>query len=317
MKGAARRWMFASLAALWIVGTAGTVLAAAAEVKVTDRDRTFRNFTRDAAVIDDGQFRIELRGMHLEEDSAKNDPNTPGRCQSPLNENCTRLDIGGRRVLGVEQLNGGLLELVASYGIGGNVEVGGILPGIFETVHRDDGTSDSAQDLGDMTLYGKFKYLIEDVVSVAGGLELTLPTGDDDKITTVTTAAHPQIQHGTASGFGTGTLGINPVISARYTWKQIGVQTHVGYNFYTDSEVEQFFNWSATGFVRGGESWAFRAEFNGRVFDQFGTTWVDVNCFPGIDYYLSDSIVFRPTGMANITGTSLDWGIGTGISATF
>ncbi|HYD48221.1 MAG TPA: hypothetical protein VEB21_07735 [Terriglobales bacterium] len=315
MKGATHRWVFAGLAGLWSLAMAGVALAA--DVKVTDEDRVFRNFTREAAVVDRGQIRLEVRGFYASEESEDHDVTRSGRCRGPLRENCARLDLNGRRVIGVESLNGGIIDLLASYGVAPNTEIGLILPGVIETAHRDDGTTETEEDLGDLTLYGKFRFAITEMFSVAGGLELSTPTGSDDKLITVRDDPDPDIEDGTASGFGTGHFGFNPFVSFRWSWQRLALESHVGYNVYTSSDIKRVFNWSAAGIIKAGESWAFRTEFSGRIWDQFGTRWVDVVCMPGIDIELSDNFIFRPTGMANITETAMDWGIGAGIAATF
>jgi hypothetical protein len=38
---------------------------------------------------------------------------------------------------------------------------------------------------------------------------------------------------------------------------------------------------------------------------------------PGIDFNLSENFTVRPEGLANITGTAQDWGIGLGIAGVF
>src|SRR5262245_15383755 len=139
--------------------------------------------------------------------------------------------------------------------------------------------------------------MVHELFSVAGGLELTPPTGPDDKIVTVRGSTDHDLDSGNVSGFGTGALGINPFISGRFQWKRLAIEKHVGYTFYTSDKVNRVFNWSAAAIIRGGELWAFRAEFAGRVWDQFGTRWVDVVCMPGIDFNLSNSVTVRPTGL--------------------
>lgn len=314
MMGVAQRWVRASVVGLCTLAAASAALGA--ELKLSDNDRLFRNFTREAAVVDQGQVRVEVRGFHSEELSDDHDRNNPGRCQRSLAGNCARLNALGQRIKGVEQVSSGVIDLLVSYGFAKNAEVGAILPGYIETLRRDDGTSETAEDIGDMTLYGKFKYEVLTDFSIGGGLELTPPTGPDDKIITVRSATDPSDKRGTASGFGTGALGINPFVSARYTYGRLGAETHLGYNFYSSDSVERVFNWSAAALIRVTDMFTFRTEFSGRVWDQFGTRWVDVVCLPGIDVRLSDNFVVRPTGMANVSETAMDWGVGLGIAAT-
>ena len=62
MKGAAFKW---GALVVFCCGLAGPALAG--EVNVTDRDRSFRNFTRDTATVGDGRIRLEVRGFSLED----------------------------------------------------------------------------------------------------------------------------------------------------------------------------------------------------------------------------------------------------------
>jgi len=74
MKGAAKRGFVAVLTGLSIVVVASAKSHAQppptpAEVagnRVTDQDRVFRNFTRESAVVEQGQIRVEVRALrHL------------------------------------------------------------------------------------------------------------------------------------------------------------------------------------------------------------------------------------------------------------
>lgn len=316
MMGAAQRWVRAGLAGISTVMTVGAAFGA--EIVLMESDRVFRNFTREAAVVDPGQIRVEIRGLHSEELTQDHNPSKPPRCQTPGSGNCARLNTLGQRVLGVESVSGGVIDLLVSYGLTKNAEVGGIIPGYIEEINRDNGTSESSENLGDILLYGKFKFPVTEYASLATGLELTLPTGPDDEIVTVpggTTV--PDNRDGTASGFGNGALGINPFVSGRANWKRLGAETHFGYNFYSNDSVNRTFNFSTAFLIRLNTMGVFRTEFSGRVWDQFGDRVEDVVCMPGIDFNLSDNITVRPQGMVGLTPESLDWGIGTGVAMVF
>lgn len=318
MKGAAQRGFVAVLTGVSLVVWSNAECGAQATVEpveVTDADRTFRNFTREAATVDQGQVRVEVRALRTEELAGPGDPD----CRRSGRNNCARLNTIGQRVLGAEEVKGAVIDLVASYGLMTNTEVGFVAPFIIETVKRDDGTKNTAEDFGDLLFYGKYKQPVAENCSVSGGLELTAPTGD---VTQTRTLPRRFSGGGSAanrgfSAFGAGNVGFNPFLSTRYQQGRVGVGAHIGYNFYTGDEVPEVFNYSVQAILRGNEYFSFRAEFSGRVFDQFGTRWHDAVVLPGIDFALSETITIRPEGLANITGTAQDWGIGLGIAATF
>lgn len=318
MKGAAQRGFVAVLTGLTVVAAAAECRAQAAEPKpvaVTDADRVFRNFTRESATVDQGQVRVEVRALRTEETSDGGDPD----CIGPNRENCARLNTIGQRVLGVEDVKGGVIDVVASYGLFQNAEVGAIFPVIIETITRDDGSKETDEGIGDLLFYGKYKQPVAENCTVSGGLELTAPTGDETQIQTMPRRFRV---NGSAAGrgysaFGTSEIGLNPFASTRYQNGRFAVGAHVGYNFYTGDAVPDVFNWSTHGIVRITELASFRTELSGRLFDQFGTRWNDIVMMPGIDFILSDNITLRPEGLANITGTAQDWGIGLGIAGVF
>lgn len=316
MKGAAQKWVCAGLSGLGLLAMTATAWAQqdTKPVEVTDADRVFRNFTREAATVSEGAVRLEARAMRVEERASGGTP----ECRGPLRSNCTRLNLIGQRVLGVEKLDGGIFELLTSYGVAENAEIGLVIPAYVEHIDRDDGTGSTESDLGDITAYGKFKYPVATNCSVGGGLELYFPpwNGLDSKHKTITSGTGFG-ETGSVSGFSTGELGVNPFVSTRYQAGRIAVGGHLGYTFYTSDDVEEVFNYSTHVIVRATDLFALRAELNGRLFDQFSEQWHDVVVLPGIDFNLSDRFVLRPTGLAAVSGTAIDWGVGMGVAATF
>jgi hypothetical protein len=297
MKGAAYTWT-ASL--LMLLGIA--VAAHAAEpADVTDADRVYRNFTREAATVQPGQIRLEIRGLTIEDDGD------------------TELDLLGWPVQSdvdeVRKINGGILDLLGSYGLGNSTELGFLIPffiqettkarafavespdgGLVETRYFDDTTND--QDVGDVLLYGKFKRAVAEHCAVAGGLELTVPTGVERK------------------GFGTGEVGVNPFLSSRYQKGRFGLGAHIGYQIYT-GDVVDVLNYSAEAIARGTAAYALRIEVSGRLFKVAGSEFHDVVVLPGIEYNFSETFTIRPTGLANVTDEAMDWGLGLGLAYTF
>lgn len=326
MMGAAQRWTVASLVGLsWlaVAATAGAQPQATTPINVSNKDRVWRNFTREAATVEAGQVRLEVRTFRVEERSAGGYPD----CDGPLRKNCARLNTIGQRVLGVKQVAGTSFELLTSYGLAENAEVGLIIPGYVESIHRWEGNPidgntvarTSAADLGDLTVYGKFVQKVAENCSVGGGLELVFPpwNGLDRKMYTVPKDHPDRGKPGTYSGFSTGELGVNPFVSSRYQKGRLGLGAHVGYTFYTGSRTEEVFNYSAHALTRAGDFWALRLELNGRVWNQFSETWHDLVLMPGLDFHVIEGFTIRPTGLANLTKTAMDWGIGVGLAAVF
>lgn len=321
MMGAAQRWTIAGLAGLSMLAVAasagaqyGGATAEKKEVLVTNADRTYWNYTRDAATVDSGQLRLEFRAFRVEENEDGGNPD----CRGPLRKNCARLNGIGQRIIGVEDVNSGKLELVSSYGIAKNAEIGLIIPGIIESFKRDDGTKSSFADIGDLTVYGKFVQPVLENLSVGGGLELVFPPWKNlDKQARTVQSGAAYGAEGSFTGTSTGELGINPFLTSRYTMGRVAVGAHIGYNFYTGDDVEEVLNYSSNAIYRFNETYAVRLELNGRMWDQFGVKWHDVALMPGIDFAMSETITIRPTGLVNLTNTAMDWGIGFGIATVF
>ncbi len=281
MKGAAQRWIVAGIAGL-ALGFAAQVAPAA---DVTDNDRVYRNFTRETATVSENQIRLEVRGLQEQD------------------EENTRLNLLGLRLKNLypgrtpESLTGGIIDLVGSYGLAKNAEVGFIVPGYIETIKFKDGSRRSSQDVGDLELYGKFKRDVAEHCAVGAGVELTVPNGPKNK------------------GFSTGETSVNPVVSTRYQRGPFGVGMNVGYQFFA-GDAPDVFNYGAEVIVRGSDLYAIRTEIVGRVFNQ-GVRNHDLTILPGIDFNLSENVTIRPTGLANGTDTALDWGVGLGVAVKF
>jgi len=277
MKGAAQRWIAGNIAAATFITMAGTALAA----DVTDADRTFRNFTRETATVPDGQVRLEVRGLQTQ-DEEKTKLNTIGILQ-PRNA--------------VRSINGGVIDLLASYGVTKNAEIGLDIPGIFEEKQLNGKPTINESDIGDVLVYGKFKHEVAAHCAVGAALELTMPNGPEHK------------------GFGSGELGVTPVVSTRYQEGLWGVGANVGYTTYT-GDVPDVFNYGAEIILRPSDIWALRTELAGRVFHERSTRWSDLTILPGIDFNLSNNVTIRPTGLVGGTD-ALDYGFGCGLAVSF
>lgn len=280
MKRAAQWWMVAQIAGLCLAVAATS--ASAADVEVTDADRTYRNFTRETATVRQGEIRLEARGL-MEQDDGPH----------------TRLNLLGFPIKGFSQLSGGVMDVVGSYGVAKNAEVGILIPSYIQSLTpAAGGTKINNSDVGDLEVYGKFQRAVATHCNVGAGLEVTFPNGPKDK------------------GFSTGEMSVTPVLSTRYQQGRFGVGANVGWGFYSGS-VPDVLNYGAEVILRGTATFALRTEIAGRVFNQGGTRYDDLTILPGIDYLLSDNFVIRPTGMAGGTGTALDWGLGLGMAMSF
>ncbi len=279
MKRAAQRWMVAQIAGLCLVAAA--TVTSAADVQVTDTDRTYKNFTRETATVQQGEVRVEVRGLMEQDDTH------------------TKLNLLGFPIKGVADLSGGIIDLVGSYGVAKNAEVGFIVPSYVQSLTLlTGGPKVNNSDIGDVEVYGKFQRPVAEHCNIGAGLEMTFPNGPVNK------------------GFGTGELGVNPIISTRYQEGRLGVGANVGWNFYKGS-VPDVFNYGAEVIVKGTANFALRTEIVGRVFNQGGTRYDDLTILPGVDFKWSDSLTIRPTGLAGGTATSLDWGLGLGVMTSF
>jgi hypothetical protein len=276
MKGAA--WAYGALA-VW----ACSVAAPAWGGDVTDLDRVYDSFAREAATVGSGRGRFEVRGLYVNEQSAD------------LNLNGFPVDsFEQRRGQKVQDIQGGVFDLLGSYGLGERSELGVILPFFVQDTDVAGASSVTDNGIGDLELYVKFKRQVATNCSVAGGLELTLPTGNEKKT------------------FGTGELGFNPFLSSRYQRGSIGVGGHVGYRMFTGHPDDEF-NWGVQFLLRANQQLLFRAEVSGRYFKSFGDEFNDVLLLPGLDFGFGENVVFRPTMLIGLSEESPNWGAGLGL----
>jgi hypothetical protein len=278
MKGAA--WAYGALA-MWACS-----VAVPARGDVTDQDRVWDSFAREAATVGDGHVRLEVRGLYVNESDADLDLN--GFPVDPI-ENRQGAKVG--------DIQGGVFDLLASYGLGERTEVGAILPYFVQDADLQGQSSATDNGLGDLEFYLKFKRQVATNCSMAGGLELLLPTGNEKK------------------SFGTGELGFNPFISTRYQRGPFAVGGHIGYRIFTGHPDDEF-NWGIEVLLGGNEMILFRTEVSGRYFKSFGDSFNDVLLLPGIDFNFGPNVVFRPTALIGLSDESPNWGGGVGIVVT-
>jgi outer membrane protein OmpA-like peptidoglycan-associated protein len=278
MKGVAQRWIVAQVAGMSLIAGAGTAFAA----DVTDADRTYRNFFSETATVSEREVRLEGRGLMLQESNT-------------TKENLYGLLFPRGQV---DSLTGGVLELLGSYGLAKNAEVGFDIPGFIQSVNQTDGTTVNESGIGDLQLYGKFKYSVAQHCDAGAGVQMSLPNGSEDK------------------GFGTGDLGLTPFVSAQYQRGPVRLGINTGYQFFT-GDATNVYQYGAEAIWRASSTYAFRTEIAGRVYNQRGVTWNDLAILPGIDFNFSDNLTFRPTGYAGLTTPAFEWGIGIGVAYNF
>lgn len=300
MKGAASR-----VSALAIAMCMVACSAFAQGVEVTDRDRVWRNFTREAAVVGEKHFWIEMRGIKLMDDQAIKQTDSAGtQFEGPtLGLNGYPLNASPKCTISatkgcVEEIDGGRFDLVGAYGLLSTLEVGFDFPFVMqEEINYVGGDNAEEAGLGDLVLYGKFKRQLAEHIAGAVGLEISAPTGS------------------VSDRFGTGHTGLNPFLSARYQSGPVAVGSHIGFLLNTDTPPDVF-NWSVEGIVRATSLFALRVEFDGRLFKSGGETFNDVSVWPGFDFNLTENFIIRPQGLAHLTTDAIDWGLGIGLAFT-
>lgn len=302
MMGAASRIGTLVIAACAVTATA----FAQASSDVTDRDRVWANFTREAAIVGHQHFWLELRGMKLMNDqSIKQSDGEGGTFKGPtlnlagypLNRPQKCKGLAGEPGC-VTEIDGGRFDLVAAYGLLSTLEVGLVFPFVMqEQVSFSDGANQETADLGDLQFYGKFKRQLAEHWAGALGLEINAATGSSSK------------------GFGTGHTGLNPFMSVRYQSGRVALGSHVGFLLNVDGPSDVF-NWSVEGIVRATHLFALRCEVNGRLLKAGGETFNDVAVWPGLDFNLTDYFVIRPQALAHLTTDAVDWGLGLGLALT-
>lgn len=297
MKGA-----FRSAALLAGVVISATAALAQGSSDVTDRDRMWSNFNREAAVVGDKHFWIELQAMKLNNDQSIKQPDVTDPTK---NVEGPTLGLNGYPVKpfaqkqgsNVTSIDGGTFNLIGAYGIEA-WEVGGNLPFLMQQ-QISFATKRPQEDVnvGDLVLYGKYKMALADNWAGALGMEMSIPSGPESEL------------------LGSGDLGLNPFLSTRYTSGRVALGGHLGFLLNTGDQP-QVFNWSLQNILRGTEHFCIRTEITGRLFNDVGSTFNDIAVFPGLDINIFDNVIIRPEGLAHLTTDAIAWGIGIGLVFT-
>jgi hypothetical protein len=189
-------------------------------------------------------------------------------------------------------------------------EIGLFIP--YRRVSVDDpffGDSLDEDGIGDIRLYGK-GMLRSDWVDVGFGLELTFPSGDEDK------------------GLGAGEVGFLPFGTGAVHLGPVDLRAHAGYLAYADQETRIFGVDVPPNLIvyGGGLFWgindyvAARAEFLGETTDSDAPDASAVVFEPGIDVRIplgAVDLLIRPTGAVGLTDAAFDWGVGGGIAVNW
>ncbi|MBX3026272.1 hypothetical protein KF840_15290 [bacterium] len=298
MKGAFRS---AALVAVGLAISAATALAQRSN-EVTDNDRMWSNFNREAAVVGDGHFWIELQAMKLNNDQAIKQPDVTDPTK---NVEGPTLGLNGYPVRpfaqkqgsNVTSIDGGTFNLIGAYGIE-SWEVGGNLPFVMQQqISFASKRPQEDANVGDLVLYGKYKMALADHWAGGLGVEMSIPSGPSSEL------------------LGSGDLGLNPFVSTRYTSGRVALGGHLGFLLNTGDQP-QVFNWSLQNILRGNQYFAIRTEITGRLFNDIGSTFNDIAVYPGLDINLFDNVIIRPEGLAHLTTDAIAWGIGIGLVFT-
>lgn len=292
---------------------------------ITDQDRVWENFRREAAVVDQGRFRLEVQGITLNADR-----NSGGTPQVILRGTPAGKPTDSTTMNDVAEVSGGLLKLIGSYGLFEGTEVGFEIQGVLQglryfipgTNTKIAGSKENSSTIGDTWLYGKYRYLVNENLGVGGGVEVRIPTGEVGSActntATVFTASGPAQVCTAKKGVraGTGEVGTEPFVAVRYAQGPWAVGATSGWQFNT-GDLDDMYHWSAEGIVRANAKLALRAEFTGLIYDYGGVQINDVYCSPGFDYNFSENITIRPQAQVGITDPALQWGLGVGLAYTF
>jgi hypothetical protein len=204
-------------------------------------------------------------------------------------------------------------DFIASYGLWPNLEVGVDVPLVNLVPSRrvpDLGgePAEQEQDVGDVSVYGRYRLFHDEHWSVVGGMEVQIESSRED-IQFV-----PCSERGVFCRTGFDRDGFNPFGAVRYTAGKVAFGGHVGYELF-DDPLGDVVNYSLYSIVALRESVAVRLEFAG--LEQAKGTRRDIfSMAPGLDFHF-DWLTFRIAAFKGLTGDAADWGIGGGAAVSF
>lgn len=179
------------------------------------------------------------------------------------------------------------------------IEGGVIIPSLY--LHSDARSDETG--LGDIHFYGKAVPLVLDFFRGGLGVDISVPSGDEDK------------------GLGTGEGGFTPFATAAVHAGPIDVRGHLGYQAFTgggdapdDSVV------FGAGLFAGFDETVFpRLELNGQDYDRGGSSTA-LSLQPGIDIRIPVRRIdlwLRANSSAGLTHEAADWGLGAGLGVSW
>ncbi len=257
---------------------------------VTERDRLWANFGRESAVVGSGKLRLGTQAMAINYGSEDPETDLTG---FPINDFERALGIAGTPDT-IKAIEGTRIDIQGAYGLGPTMEIGVDVPVYLERISFDGSTEAiNTEDIGDVVVHAKFRKMVSSSTAIGAGLEISTPTGAENK------------------RLGTGELGFNPFVNARYTSGGFAVGGHIGFQMFENS-VEDVLNYSAFLIARRNECLAFRIEVNGRFLRQPQDDFHDVSILPGLDVSITDRITLRPQAMFGLNDDAYTWGAGLG-----
>lgn len=273
---------------------------------VTEQDRQWANFTREAAMVRSGELRLGLQSFLINKSVNDRTPDVTGY---PVDDLERALDIraglpdpvpgqedpfADQRAR-IRRVEGNRVDLIGAYGLGPFAELGFDMPFFTQSIKFDsDHPTMNDGDVGDLVIFTKFRKEVLKNALVGTGLEISVPTGSERK------------------RMGTGELAFNPFVNTRYTWGRLAMGGHIGFNM-AQGSVADVFNYSAFFIARATETFALRLEGNGRFLRDFGKGFNDISFWPGLDININEYVTVRPQGLAGVTSDAWEWGIGLGL----
>ncbi|MCX8071942.1 MAG: hypothetical protein N3C12_05770 [Candidatus Binatia bacterium] len=155
---------------------------------------------------------------------------------------------------------------------------------------------------GDVSLFAKVLPLRSEYLDAGAGLQVSFPTGDEDK------------------NLGIGEVGVLPFATVAAHLAPFAVRAHGGYRFVSDitPTAREAIVYGGGIFYMWNEQLALRSEINGAIVDVPGKENFDLILWqPGVDVRLpmgGYDILLRPTGTYGINEESPDWGFGGSIT---
>jgi len=262
--------MSGARAQVGMAGGDGSTPAAEPEAAKPMAVRSFERFALDSGVADGlwAEGVVTLAHESVRDDTTR------------VKTNASAITAGPRLVYGIDIFEGGIT-----------------IPYRRLEVDIENGPSTSSDGIGDISLYGKVVPLRSEWVDAGAGLQMTLPSGDQDDL------------------LGTGKTAFLPYATMALHLGVLDLLAHGGYSFTTDkTRTARDSIVFGGGLHRStGDRMALRGEFVGYVVDTAGENPTILTFQPGVDISFPGETVdvwIRPTGAIGMTEETPDWGVG-------